>query len=194
MKPFVYLFFLSVMLFGNEANSQTKNFDVYKKGTSSLVIGQGIGNIWKTFLKQAINYPGISYKVSSLGPLTLIYEYGFGKHISGGLALGYSRITGKYSGYGDEFTDRLTIFSALARANYHFGHSNRFDPYLGIGLGYVRSKYDNSGSNSKRSVPGEFGYSGQLGAKYLFTPHIGVYAEAGYVGGSFVQAGLAVIF
>jgi outer membrane protein W len=194
MKSFVCILFIIVLLLGSQVNAQTKNFKVYDKGTSSLVAGQGIGNIWKTFMKQAINYPGISYKVSSLGPLTLIYEYGFGKHISGGLALGYSRITGRYSGFGDEFTDRLTIFSALARANYHFGHSGRFDPYLGIGMGYVRSKYDNSGSNSKRSVPGEFGYSGQLGAKYLFTPHIGVYAEAGYVGGSFVQAGLAVIF
>ena len=194
MKQFLPVILLSIISITNKAQAQPEKFAVYEKGTSSLVVGQGIGNIWKTFMKQAINYPGISYKVSSLGPLTLIYEYGFGKRISGGLALGYSRITGKYSGFGDEFTDRLTIFSALARANYHFGHSSRFDPYIGIGVGYVRSKYDNSGSNSNRSVPGEFGYSGQLGAKYLFTPHFGVYAEAGYVGGSFVQAGLAVIF
>lgn len=185
---------LTVLLSFNSlrASAQQNREPYYVKGSSVITIGHGIGNIWKTYLKQAINFPGITYKVSSLGPYALIYEYGFSKRISGGVAAGYSRITGKYSGFGDTYTDRLTIFSLLARANYHFLRREKWDLYAGGGAGYVNSQYANSDAQSKRDAPGEFGYSGQLGGRYLLKDHWGVYAEAGYVGGSFVQIGLSL--
>lgn len=167
---------------------------VYEKRQSVISVGYGIGNIWKSFLKEAISFPGITYKVTTTGPLTLIYEYGFSKRISGGVALAYSQVKGKYSGYGDEFIDKLTIFSALARANYHFGKWNKFDPYAGAGVGYVHSKYSNDQSATRNKVPGTLGYSGQLGARYYFSTAVAGMAEAGYVGGSFVQLGLSVKF
>ena len=57
------------------------------------------------------------------------------------------------------------------------------------GAGYVNSQYANSDAQSKRDAP-EFGYSGQLGGRYLLKDHWGVYAEAGY-GGVFVQIGIS---
>ncbi len=188
------LFFILILLYtGTTCIGQGRESKVFRKGKSLIAAGHGIGNIWKTFLDKAFSLPG--YKVTTTGPYTLIYEYGFGKRISAGAAASYSRIKGKYTGAGIAFTDRITIFSILARGNYHFGRLRKFDPYVGIGLGYNYSKYDNSESiNINSKIPGEFEYSGQLGIKYYVISHLGFYAEAGYVGGSFIQIGLAFSF
>jgi len=167
----------------------------FAKGTSIITAGMGIGNIWKTFLEDAFNYPDNTYKVSSKGTYTLVYEYGFSKRISAGVALGYSEVTGQFEGFGEKFNETLTNFSVLARSNYHFGKSNKFDPYIGVGIGYYHFKYHNDKPgliNSK--VPGSFGYSGQLGAHYYFIPSFGIFAEGGYVGGSFAQLGITCKF
>ena len=185
---------ISLLLFNINILSQDTDKQSYIKGGSVIMIGYGLGNIWKTFLNDAISssIPGITYKVTSTGPVTLVYEYGILRRISAGIALAYSKVKGRYSGYGDEFIDELTVFSALARANYHFGKSEKFDPYVGAGIGYVNSKYSNDQSATRNKVPGTLGYSGQLGARYYFNTSLGVYAEIGYVGGSFGQLGITV--
>lgn len=193
MKKELLLSFITI-LFSLIVRSQiTKNEISIKKGNYVIMAGHGIGNIWKTYLKQVVNLPGISYDVRSAGPYSLAVEHAFSNRISAGIHAGYSRITGKYAGYGDSFTDRLTIFSILARANYHFLRHKKWDLYAGGGIGYVSSKYANSDSDS-RDKPGKFGYSGQLGARYIWSSRWGLYAEAGYVGGSFVQVGVTVRF
>ena len=172
------------------AQNEVKPF--FERGRSYISVGHGIGNIWKSYLKEVINLPGVSYKVRSLGPYTFIYEYGFSKRISGGVAVAYSEINGTYTGYGENYKDRLTIFSILARANYHFFQKGKWNLYAGGGAGYVNSQYDNSDSQSGRSAPPEFGYSGQLGVQYLLKSRLGLYTEIGYVGGSFIQIGASV--
>lgn len=186
-KQLVIIFLLTCISTGIIA--QANKNPVHEKGHVYVSFGHGIGNIWKSYLKQTISFPGISYKVSSLGPYSMVAEYAISNKISAGVAAGYTKITGRYSGYGDEFTDRLTIFSLLARANYHVFQNDRWDIYGGGGIGYVRSQYNNTGSNNGRKAPGKFGYSGQGGARYLFNKKIGVGSEIGYVGGSFVQIG-----
>lgn len=165
----------------------------FLKGNSLISAGVGIGNIWKSFLEDAVAYPPGTYNVSNKGTYTIVYEYGFSDRISAGIALGYSEVTGKFDGYGEKFTETLTNFSLLARSNYHFGKFRKFDPYIGVGIGYYHFKYNNDRPgiiNSK--VPGAFGYSGQLGAHYYFIPRFGIYGEAGYVGGSFGQLGVTL--
>lgn len=166
----------------------------YEKGQHVITVAHGVGNIWKSFLKSTINFPGVTYKVKSVGPLVGMYEYGLTKRINIGAAFIYSKLTGAYSGYGDSFTDELTIFSALLRANYHFLQSSRFDLYAGGGAGYVRSQYNNSGSSSNRQAPGKLGYSGQIGCRYFVLPYLGLYTEIGYVNGSFGQLGASLQF
>lgn len=175
----------------NSARAQKAN-SAFHKGTWVVSAGHGIGNIWKSYLEDIVNLPGITYKVTSVGPYSFIGEYGISDRFSTGIQAGYSRITGRYAGFGDTFTDRLTIFSVLARINYHLLVREKWHVYGGGGLGYVSSKYDNTGSNSNRSKPGKFGYSGQLGARYMIKSRWGAFAEAGYVGGSFVQAGATI--
>ena len=191
-----FIFLLAGILFYSASESQVKDKPAYLKGSSMVSVGYGIGNIWKTFLNDAISssIPGITYKVTAFGPIALNYEYGFLNRFSGGITFAYSKVKGKYSGYGDSFTDELTITTILARANYHFGKSEKFDPYIGGGMGYVKSKYNNDQSASRNDVPGLLGYSAQLGGRYYFTPSLGAYAELGYVNGSFVQVGLTARF
>lgn len=187
---------LAVNLFFTASKAQVKNNAAYYKGSSVVSVGYGIGNIWKTFLNDAVNstIPGITYKVTAFGPIALNYEYGFLNRFSGGITFAYSKVKGVYSGFGDSFTDELKITTILARANYHFGRSPKFDPYIGGGMGYVKSKYNNDQSASRNDVPGLLGYSAQLGGRYYFTPVLGTYAEIGYVNGSFVQVGLTARF
>ena len=186
---------LAVNLFFTDSKAQLKNNAAYYKGSSVASVGYGIGNIWKTFLNDAVSstIPGITYKVTAFGPIALNYEYGFLNRFSGGITFAYSKVKGVYSGFGDSFTDELKITTILARANYHFGKSAKFDPYIGGGMGYVKSKYNNDQSASRNDVPGLLGYSAQLGGRYYFTP-VGTYAEIGYVNGSFVQVGLTARF
>lgn len=190
MKSFLLVLCLLLCL---AHKSYPQNIRAFEKGNSLISAGIGIGNIWKTFLKEAFTYPPNTYKVSSKGPFTLVYEYGFSKRISAGIAIGYSEVNGKFDGFGEKFTETLTNFSILARSNYHFGKFRKFDPYIGVGVGYYHFKYNNDKPgiiNSK--VPGAFGYSGQLGTHYYFIPKFGAYAEVGYVGGSFGQVGLTL--
>jgi outer membrane protein W len=175
--------------------SSAQSNSAFEKGNSVISAGIGIGNIFKSFLEDAYNYPGGTYNVSSRGPFVFIYEYGFSNRISAGIVTGYSETIGKFAGFGEKFTETLTNFSVLAISNFHFGKFKKFDPYAGGGLGYYHFKYHNDRPGIINSrVPAAFGYSLQLGAKYYFTNHAGLYAEAGYIGGSFGQLGIAVKF
>ena len=162
----------------------------FEKGDFSVSLGYGIGNIWKKFLKDAISFPE-NYTVSSKGPFVMILDYNVHRRINVGIATGYSETIGSYKGNSQSFEEKLTAFSALLRANWHFGSWEKVDLYAGGGAGYYHFKYSNNRNIIKpNSVPGSFGYSLQLGASYYFVPRLGIYGEAGYVGGSLAQLGV----
>ena len=166
----------------------------FEKGDFSVSLGYGIGNIWKGFLEDAISFPD-NYTVSSSGPYVLILDYNIHRRINIGIATGYSETKGDYKGSGQSFSEKLTAFSALFRANWHFGKWEKFDLYAGGGAGYYHFNYSNNRNIIKpNSVPGSFGYSLQLGTSYYFSKHVGLYGEVGYVGGSLAQLGLKAKF
>ncbi len=165
----------------------------HKKPSSKLAIGHGIGNVWKSFLRDAINADvraAAGYTITGTGPINVIYEHQIYKKFSGGIQFSYAKVKGDGAYNGFVFSDQLTIYSVLARADYHFYASKRFDSYIGIGGGYVHSKYQNNVNTSSSSVPGEFGYTAQLGARYYFMSRLGIFGELGYVNGSFMQLGI----
>lgn len=184
-----YLMILCLMA-GLELHSYGQDHRAFAKGNSIISAGMGIGNVWKTFMKETFTYPPNTFKVSSKGTFSVVYEYGFSKRISAGVALGYSKVVGDFDGFGEKFRQTLTNFSSLGRANYHFGKSAKFDPYIGIGIGYYFIEYYNDKPGIINSDgPSSFGYSAQLGAHYYFFPKWGIFAEIGYVAGSFGQIG-----
>jgi opacity protein-like surface antigen len=174
----------------------------YSKGSSTLSAGYGFGNVWKHLFKLSGGFFGGDYKVTSTGPFSLTYEYGASDHISAGIAVSYSQVKGVNTDASDptnNYTDKLTNFSIIARGNYHFGSSEKFDPYIGLGVGYYNFKYetkysDGTSTGNAFAIPGAFGFNGQLGAKYYFAPSFGIFAEVGYVAGGFGQVGITAKF
>ena len=196
------ILFLSAILFAVSTSSfaQYDEDAAYVQGQSTLSAGYGVGNIWKKLFKFGGSYSG-AYKVSATGPFSLTYEYGLSDKISGGIAVSYAQVKGTNTDPDPDlgYVETLTNFSAIARANYHFGSSEKFDPYIGLGLGYYNFKYEfkdgkGNADNNLFAVPGALGFNGQLGAKYYFSPSFGAFAEVGYVAGAFGQVGLTAKF
>jgi outer membrane protein W len=193
MKKQLFLFAI-VIAFSSGSFAQDEG-TAYSQGQSTVAIGYGIGNIWKSAFKLAGSFSGGTYKVTSAGPFALTYEYGATENISVGVALGYSQIKGTDSDPTSGYTEKLTNMSAIIRGNYHFGSSEKFDPYIGTGLGYYKFKYssvykDGSDYEGTYAIPGALAFSGQLGAKYYFAPTIAAVLEVGYVAGSYGQVGV----
>ncbi|MEI8053010.1 MAG: outer membrane beta-barrel protein [Bacteroidota bacterium] len=190
MKALAISFLL--LLFSLKINAQLNAEYSSKKGKSIISASYGIGNVWVYFLEHNSLIKDIpDYQVSSIGPFTVCYENFISNKISIGITTSYSIVKGETKRF--LVDEQISIFTALARANYHFGHSNKFDPYLGGGLGYVRSVYRNN-TSIPGPVPGEFGYSAQIGAHYYLTKKAGFFGELGYVNGSFLQLGFVLRF
>jgi len=198
-----------IVAISTSAFAQDESGAAYSKGQNTVSIGYGFISPWKTLFKLSSAFSGANVKFSQMGPIGLTYENGVAEHISVGIQVAYSMlknvttdVNGNSAGGDLITTEKLTQISAILRGNYHFGHSAKFDPYIGLGLGYGNFKYkveDNDPNyNSENyfaiAVPGAFGFTGQLGAKYYFSSNIGLYAELGYLAGSYAQVGIAFKF
>ncbi|MBX2978350.1 MAG: outer membrane beta-barrel protein [Flavobacteriales bacterium] len=178
----------------------------FQEGGHTVSVGHGavtfLGNLNRTFdLYTDLNYKG-------LGPLYLKYEYGVTDRIGLGVNIAYATNEWSYRYQGTdengnaaqytESTERNT-YSVLARFNYHFGNSDRFDPYFGFGMGYrdANWKFNSSDPNGGSGVEVKslmpFGFEFTLGARYFFTDNIGLYAEVGGAKSVF-QGGLVAKF
>jgi outer membrane protein W len=183
----------------------------FSQGYSTVSLGYGFLSPYKTLFKLSSYFgssEGTTTKFSATGPVGLTYEYGLSENISAGLQVGYSTLKnvqttkdGISTGKDYVVTQKLNQLSILVRGNYHFGESEKFDPYVGLGLGYGNFKYTETDNDSQQAnalstfkLPSAFGITGQLGAKYYFSPGIGAYAEIGYLAGSFVQLGITAKF
>ncbi len=129
-------------------------------------------------------------------PLGVSVEADVKNNFSVGGSVDYFRYNyGYYSG-------GYTFIYAGARASYHLGdalnvQNEGFDPYIGATLGFRHAKYRDSYGYSY----GDYGsgYNSGLwlgihaGARYLFSPKIGAFAEVGY-GVSALKVGLTAKF
>lgn len=159
----------------------------YEKGDQTLQLGFGIG---ATFSTGSVKVP----------PIQLHYEYGITEEVSIGGILGYASSTSTYNkgNYGStlsstkqEIKYKYTIFGA--RGNYHFGTTERFDPYGGATLGYYNIGFNDDGGYMGSFASSSIIYGGQIGANYYFSPKIGAWAEIGY-GIGILNLGLTVKF
>jgi outer membrane protein W len=186
----------------------------YAQGASSVSVGYGFVSPFKTLFKLSNAFgasSGVTAKFSSLGPIGLTYEYGVSEKISVGMQVAYGTLKNIQTekdglGAGKDYivTQKMDQISAIIRGNYHLGSSDKFDPYIGLGLGYGNFKFKSTSNDPNDtpsdlayyniSVPGALGITGQVGAKYYFSSNFGAYAELGYLAGSFAQLGLTVKF
>jgi hypothetical protein len=99
------------------------------------------------------------------------------------------------SGPGYSYSSSIKYIPIGATANYHFRIEDqpKFDPFVGLGLGYnvVSCSY----SNSFGSFTGDCGYSSgvyliaRAGGRYFFSPKMAGYADVG-AGGGVLNIGL----
>jgi hypothetical protein len=75
-------------------------------------------------------------------------------------------------------------------ANYHFKTSNdKFDPFLGLGLGYEVVSCDIPGAGSCGAYDSAIFFVGRVGARYFWKPKMALYADVG-AGGASLNVGL----
>jgi hypothetical protein len=201
---------VSYAQFHNESHSSgggsgSSGDDAFGQGVNIINAGIGFGGGLSSY-----SYLG-GWSTSASPGYMLSFEHGLNDHWGLGLAFTYatSSLTSPtetdYSpttGLPFTYTEgwKFTAIGIVVRGVYHFATSSKFDPYVGIGLGYFdfSSKYTNNDPNASTAYAvtapslGGVAFSGFLGARYYFSSSIGVWAELGYTGyaGNLLNLGL----
>ncbi|MFN0203411.1 MAG: outer membrane beta-barrel protein [Bacteroidia bacterium] len=192
---------------------------VFEQGRAYLTLGYGFPNFNKSLSNFALQgNTGIAdrenVKVSGVGPLHLKGEYAVADKIGIGLSVNvvhfggtwqkkvqvFNPNTGSATDYRFDYQEVLWSYAVNVRANYHFRLGGRFDPYLGLGVGY-RGRYNKVTTNDPNPEPSTairdgnmsllfpIGLESSLGFRFFFTEHIALYFETG-LAKSLMQGGL----
>jgi len=147
---------------------------------------------------------GFEYK-PGIDPIFVKFEHavsdGFGiginyAYASADMILRYDELTADGS---QTIEDQISWsnYSINLRFNYHIGGTDKLDPYLGFGAGCRKGTWAFSSNDGTRTIEDytvpvnlfPLGLELTFGARYMFTPYIGAYAELG-VAKAAIQAGL----
>ncbi|MBI35454.1 MAG: hypothetical protein CMP67_08840 [Flavobacteriales bacterium] len=175
MKKLVLTLFVGALMLA----PSTSNAQAFEQGKSQVSAGYGFGNFIQALFETYAVYDG--FDKSLTGPLFVRYEYGVSEKIGFGVNFAYASVAADYNDiFGDPQSINWSSWSALARVNRHFGESDKFDPYIGLGLGYRTAswKFTELGTGTTTSLF-PLGMEATVGARYMFTPNIGLYSEIG---------------
>ncbi len=198
----------AVILFALTACSflpATVSAQVVTKGSSNIFIGYGQPNIPK-LLVGGLWLNG--NQASGVGPYTFAYQYGLADKIALGGQIGYVSGTSGPIGWDDpnafggtntyHYTFSMSIFTALAKFDFHYLKSKSFDLYSGAaaGYGFVRFSFAGIENPDGASVAGGgFIYSVTgIGMRWMFVPNIGVFSDFGYGAMGMVTVGFSAKF
>jgi len=199
MKKQFFLCCLALGAIGISSRLQAQSFE---EGQSSIQVGYGFGNFIQAVFNAYEIYDDYSFKAT--GPAFLKYEYGVTDKIGLGLNVAYASAKVSYRdnsflvGNGNdpyEQSIKWNTMSFLARMNFHFANSEKFDPYAGFGMGFRTASwsyedndpdYDNDVSTSNLFP---FGFEMTIGARYYISDNFGIYAETG-LAKAVIQLGL----
>lgn len=197
---------LAAILLTLSSQHTTLHAQAFPQGKHALAVGHGAVTFMGALKRSFDPYTDLTYK--SLGPLYFKYEYAVADNIGLGLsvAYAYNDFTYCYASFDIDGVERMysettsrSTYSVLARFNFHMGDNEKFDPYVGFGLGYrdanweIRSDspHGTSGVSFKSFMP--FGFEVTIGARYFFLDNLGIYAEVGGAKSIF-QGGLVARF
>ncbi len=177
--------------------------EAFSQGKVTLGIGYGLPPLGTNYFA---SYESLgAFSKSSLGPLFVKVGYAVSDGYELGLNVNYSQSsasweTGSVSGTGTKYTAtyKYSSWSALIRMNKHFGVGEKLDPYWTTSLGYRNLAFDYTDNDPNFnidpiSIKLPFSFEVGIGARYYFTPNIGIYAEAGITRAPF-QFGLVAQF
>jgi opacity protein-like surface antigen len=181
----------------------------WRKGNHVISAGYGFPNIVSSLSNRYSNM-GQDFKVGSVGPFFLNYEYAVNNLI--GIAASGTWLKGHVSWtdrYGDPLRTpdtagvRYQAAAGTVKVNFHFLRREQFELYAGLGLGYSvitgeSYLYDHNPDISKLKVSNarftplvpDLG----IGARLYFVPFAGIFAQVGYSNMAIVQSGIQVKF
>lgn len=129
------------------------------------------------------------------------YEYGMDVENFGRIGIGGIFRYWSYSeDYGFGSTGKWSYTDILigAQANYHFKiEGSKFDPWLGVTLAYDAGSVKWGGSSGETYATPTYGgmfFGGNAGARYWFSPTVGVSARVGFGSLSYGALDLGVDF
>ncbi|MBK7442806.1 MAG: outer membrane beta-barrel protein [Chitinophagales bacterium] len=172
----------------------------FTPGSLTFSAGYGFPSIAKTTFKLV---EGDNINSSFYGPFYGKAEFALNETVGFGVNFAYASGSATYLTQDNEIDTlfynsgvNYKAFSILARFNFHFGNSDRFDPYAGIGLGYRNNNYSYTGGDpdSQPSDINGFFHMGAdltIGARMYLTENIGIYGEVG-VAKTPIQVGLVI--
>lgn len=168
MKKHLVLF-LAFFLLSNVQKSEAQAFE-----QGDVNINAGVG-LW-------VRGAGVGTMV--IPPVSISIDYGVSEKISIGAWAGYASnnylVTGAPSAAFD-WNYNYTAFGL--RGDYHVDmNSDKLDLYGGLNAGYAMLSIDKKNSANAPGIDASSTLilGAQLGAKYLLTDHIGLFAEGGY--------------
>jgi hypothetical protein len=194
MKKAALVLFIAII------SVSTTHAQFFEKGTNVISAGVGLGGHFGSF-SYGSQTPGFSLQYERG-----VWDIGGPGVISLGGYVGTKgyKYSGDYGGY--HFSQKWNYTIIGLRSAYHYNGINngKFDVYGGLMLSYniLSYKYSDNFTNngnyygvngSTGSYGSTVGLTAYVGGRYLFTDHIGAFAELGY-GVSILNLGLAVKF
>ena len=201
-KKITILMSVFALGFGFNANAQAVD-----EGNVLIDVYSGGPNLFTSVIKGAYTNAGGTYenvKIGGLPCLGLRVGYMVTDRISIGIDANYTSTVVTYSEASGsnvyDYTLSIPRIRAMARFEFHFGSSDKFDFYMPVGVGYSSIKYNytttdpDGGSlpSVRNLIPVAFRYG--IGGRYFFTDNIGLNLELGLGGGPILEGGLAFKF
>jgi len=181
---------------GNRATAQIE------QGTFMIDTYYGFPNSTKSFYK--LFEDSTNYRATGFGPIGMRVEYLVADKVGIGAEVNFVKggSTYEFNGYTYEYS-KIKL-RAMLRFNFHFGTTENFDAYFGVGAGYKYTKKTFTTTDPSGEETAETGGFLNLtipvaarlavGMKYFFIPNVGISAEIGVGGGPLVNGGLAFKF
>jgi hypothetical protein len=190
--------------------SSTSNAQAFQDGNVIISAGYGVSTTGRSVLK-TFETSGADIDITGHNPIFAKLEYAisdkwgigvnyFNSNI--GFKQTYDYSTFDVNGnetvnrYTDEYTYKVQAFSL--RFNRHWEVTDEFDIYFGFGGGPKTGKFSAKSNNpdfvdEEFDTPIPYAMEITMGARYYFTPNIGLYAEIG-MARAFMQGGLVAKF
>ncbi|MFY7898812.1 MAG: outer membrane beta-barrel protein, partial [Chitinophagaceae bacterium] len=143
--------------------SLATNAQSYEQGNKLINLSIGLAPTFGT------SFSGFGYSTKWTPPVSASFEYGISERISAGVVGGFA--SQKYT---DQDNDGVQYDYLLlgVRGSYHFANTDKFDPYVGLTLGYNKVKAKDIGSSGGGMgfdiAASQFLYGAHLGARYYF--------------------------
>ncbi len=178
---------------------------VVQKGTLLIDGYFGFPNLYKSILKSDYaDGSGVSnVKVGGLGPIGGRIEYLIADKVGIGVDVNYTSTSVTFTEFSSSantiynYEIARSVFRFMPRFSFHFGNSESFDGYAGVGSGYRNAKWtfdSNDPFYSGESISGiiPVAFRAFVGGRYFFSDLLGLHMEFGLGGGALIQGGLSV--